>query len=375
MNHIVVISQNYPSQAFPHKGAFVYNLVQELSKKFSITVIAPFNVRHIFSKKGESYGPEACRVLRPNYFSFGNSKVLGIDLYKATVSSQKRAIGKALDNLTELPAAIYCHFVVMGLASHSYVEENNIPLIIASGESSYKRIKSSFSSSQFQSLFKDTNFIVCVSNSNMEHLEQMGFDSQKMKVIPNAVDFSLFRSKNKEECKKRLGIDTHKFVIGFIGHFIQRKGPHRVIEAISELHDPNIMLICVGSGDPLPQNDFTRVIPPIPNGDLPDIINAFDIFVLPTLSEGHCNVIEEVKACCIPIISSKGTTVETQITDGENGMLVNPLAIKEIGDAIQNLKQNSDLREKISKNLLEERDTYSLSKRAEQIGDIISAQL
>ena len=74
---------------------------------------------------------------------------------------------------------------------------------------------------------------------------------------------------------------------------------------------------------------FTLTLPPMPNSKLNDIYNAFDVFVLPTLSEGHCNVIEEAKACGVPIISSKGTSVENQINE-QTGLLVDPLNISEI---------------------------------------------
>ena len=362
MKNIVVISQNYPSNALPHKGAFVYNLVQELSKIYQITVIAPFNIRYNFNKKGKSYGPEACKVLRPGYLSLGNKKLLGIDVYKSTFYSQKIAVEKALKSLKEKPSLIYCHFLVTGLAVLPYIKKNKIPLIIASGESSYSRLKSSFSKTQRQALFDSTNFIICVSGSNQIQLKNMGFDPDKMHIIPNAVDFSLFKPRDKEQSKKQMGLDPGKFVVGFIGHFINRKGPNRIIEAIALLKDPNIVLICVGSGDELQENNFTRIIAPMPNGELPDIINAFDVFVLPTLSEGHCNVIEEVKACCIPIISSKGTTVETQITNGQNGVLIDPKSILEIKEQIKHLQENPDIRERIRTNLTSEREKYSLKK-------------
>src|SRR5690606_29249014 len=99
--------------------------------------------------------------------------------------------------------------------------------------------------------------------------------------------------------------------------------------------------------------------PPQPNNALPSIINAFDIFVLPTLAEGHCNVIEEVKACCVPIISSQGTTVEQQLSGGQ-GVLVNPLSIDELSQAIQELMCNSSKREGITNFLESRRYSYSL---------------
>lgn len=71
----------------------------------------------------------------------------------------------------------------------------------------------------------------------------------------------------------------------------------------------------------------------MPSHRLVEIFNAFDVFVLPTLHEGHCNVIEEAMACGIPVLSSKGTSVEEQIKDGK-GILVDPRNIDEIASSI-----------------------------------------
>src|SRR5699024_18733 len=113
----------------------------------------------------------------------------------------------------------------------------------------------------------------------------------------------------------------------------------------------------------LKSSPFTRVIAPLPNEQLPQIYNAFDVFVLPTLHEGHCNVIEEAKACAIPIISSAGTSVEEQI-DETTGILVDPLSIDAIASAIKKLKEDKKLRENMHRALLEKRDENSLQERA-----------
>ena len=94
--------------------------------------------------------------------------------------------------------------------------------------------------------------------------------------------------------------------------------------------------------------------------------------MLPTLSEGHCNVIEEAKACCIPVISSLHTTVETQIKHGFNGFLVDPTNIYEIKKHIKKLKNNNKLRDKMVKNLQSQRGGYSIKSRASIINEIIN---
>ena len=191
-----------------------------------------------------------------------------------------------------------------------------------------------------------------------------------MTVIPNAVDYSLFKPLDKSIAKEKLRISKRKFTVGFVGHFIHRKGPNRVIEAIEKLQDDEIRLICVGGKGKLKANGFTTIIGPVPNYQLPEVYNAFDVFVLPALQEGNCNVIKKAKACCIPVISSKGTSVEDQI-DESIGILVDPLKIEDIARAISKLKEDKELRKAMVDDLIRKRGTNSITNRASIINEIL----
>lgn len=369
--NIVVISDNYPSSRIPNQGAFVYNLIQELSQLHSITVVAPFKIHDIFKAKSRAgYGSENCKVHRPLYFSFGKRKILGLNVRSWGTFSRNKAVERVLNRLTVQPDIIYAHFIYNGRSALSYVRKHSVPLIIASGESSYSELLKVMNK-QMENLMKYTSHFICVSEKNKTGLTEAGFDETRMTIIPNAVNYSIFKPLDKDTCKEKLGVSKDKFVVGFVGHFIHRKGPNRIIEAIQQLTDPDIHLVCVGGKGNLTPNDFTQTIPPVPNYQLPEIYNAFDIFVLPTLSEGHCNVIEEAKACCIPIVSSLGTSVEMQI-DASVGILVNPLNIEEIAEAIKKLKDNPDLRQRMVGNLKSKIGEQSLKNRAKRISDLLT---
>ncbi|HUN01330.1 MAG TPA: glycosyltransferase [Niabella sp.] len=367
--NILIISDNYPSNRMPNKGAFVYNLVQELSQYHKITVIAPFKVHDLLKSKSKGYGEERCKVYRPLYFSFSNKRFLGINSGSWSRHLKARAVNKCITDLSVKPDIIYAHFIQNAWFDFNYLEEYSIPLVIASGESSYsflKKIPKKF----LQNLKDHTNHFICVSGANKKGLTEAGLDENKMSIIPNAVDYSLFKPLDKNTCKAQLGIPYNAFVVGFVGNFIHRKGPNRIIEAIKQLADQDIQLVCVGGKDNLISNNFPKTIPPVPNYQLPGIYNAFDIFVLPTLSEGHCNAIEEAKACCIPIVSSLGTSVEGQI-DSTTGILLDPLKIDEIAAAIQKLKNNNTIRRSMEESLKLKRGEQSLKDRAQKISTLL----
>lgn len=368
--NILVITNNYPSNSFPNHGAFVYNLMQELAKEHSVTLIAPSKAHYLLKIRRVDYGEERSNVYRPVYFSVTNKKIAFLNLGRLSAKSYKASVVRQIRKLKTRPDVIYCHFLSNAIPVLDYASENRIPLVIASGESSYDSWRSRSNKVQ-DDVKRLVKHVICVSEQNRTQLIDLGFAPDRMTVIPNAVNYDLFKVIDKNVCKANIGITTDKFVVGFIGHFIHRKGPNRIIEAIKILDDRDIQLICVGGNESdLLENDFTKAFGPVPNYQLPEIFNAFDIFVLPTLHEGHCNVIEEAKAVCLPVVSSKGTSVEEQIDDTV-GILVDPLSISEISSAIKRLKGDEEYRQSIIDRLLERRGANALSKRAEKITKVL----
>lgn len=367
---LTVISDLYPSNRLPNKGAFIYNLMQEMSRYHDITVVTPFRIHDLLMPKIKGgYGQERCKVLRPLFPAIGKRKILGIDPRPLRKYFIQRAVNKGLSTASEKPDLIYAHFLYNGITALPYLKQHPVPLVIASGESGYSESLKKDKGTLLD-LKKHTHHFICVSEKNREGLIELGFDERKMTVIPNAVDYALFKPLDKAACKEKLGLSHNQFVVGFVGHFIHRKGPNRIIDAITQLNDPDIRLVCVGGKEGLKANSFTTTVPPLPNYQLPEIYNAFDIFVLPTLNEGHCNAIEEAKACCIPIISSLGTSVELQM-DNSIGTLINPLDINAIASAIINLKENATLRDSMVNNLKNKIGEHSLKSRAERISALL----
>src|SRR5690606_1886173 len=185
---------------------------------------------------------------------------------------------RVTDSFQVQPEIVYAHFLTNALAVMEYTKLNNIPLIVASGESSYGSFDKLEEGIRSE-LFSQISHIICVSDSNKRQLIERGFDFNKISVIPNAVNYDLFSPIDKASAKIKLGIPTERFVVGFIGHFIHRKGPNRIIEAIKLLGDRDIQLVCVGGNGQLVENNFTLEIGPVPNYPLPEIYNVFDVFV------------------------------------------------------------------------------------------------
>ena len=86
-----------------------------------------------------------------------------------------------------------------------------------------------------------------------------------------------------------------------------------------------------------------------PNNKIPEIINQYQIIILPSYWEGNSKVLLEAMSCGIACIGSNISGINNVITHGENGYLCG-VSSNSIKDAIVNVYNDKTLREKIGKN-------------------------
>ena len=71
--------------------------------------------------------------------------------------------------------------------------------------------------------------------------------------------------------------------------------------------------------------------------DVPEILSAFDIFVLPSLYEGLPTAIVEAMVCGIPVVATAVNAVSDVVVPGETGLLVPPHRPDLMADAVRYL--------------------------------------
>jgi glycosyltransferase involved in cell wall biosynthesis len=130
-------------------------------------------------------------------------------------------------------------------------------------------------------------------------------------VLRNGVDLSLFCPRDRDTARQTLGLSRPTLLS--VGHLIDRKGHHRVIEAICHL--PGFDLLVVGDGPErnrleqlsrrLGVADRVRLLGAVDHAALPAIYTAADALVLASSREGWANVLLEAMACGTPVIASK----------------------------------------------------------------------
>ena len=93
---------------------------------------------------------------------------------------------------------------------------------------------------------KDCAAMITVCQALKDALVELGAPPEKITVLRNGVDLELFRPEDKAEARAAFGMGD-RFAIASVGHLIERKGHHLVIEALAQI--PDARLYIAGSGE------------------------------------------------------------------------------------------------------------------------------
>ncbi len=88
----------------------------------------------------------------------------------------------------------------------------------------------------------------------------------------------------------------------------------------------------------------------IKNELLPEVLNEFDIFVMPSLSESFGVSVLEAQSCEVAVIVSDAEGLKEIIKDKETGIIVSKKNARELADAIEDLSLDIDFRKKLGRN-------------------------
>lgn len=148
----------------------------------------------------------------------------------------------------------------------------------------------------------------------------------KIYILYNAIDTEKFHYdlEKRKRVRKELGIADGTFVIGHVGRFVPQKNQRFLLDVLKELisKHPQIQLMLVGDGPLRGKNESysslyclkEKVLFLGRRTDISDILNAMDIFVLPSIFEGIGIALIEAQANGLRGIASDCIPSEVNIT-------------------------------------------------------------
>jgi teichuronic acid biosynthesis glycosyltransferase TuaC len=157
----------------------------------------------------------------------------------------------------------------------------------------------------------------------------------KVNVIPNGVDFTLFRPMAMDEARKKLNLHKTKKYVLFLGDKELGNKNYELVERACQLAaDAELEIL----------NPF-----PVDHSLIPFYMNAADLLILTSYSEGSPNIIKEALASNCPIVSTDVGDVAENLLDIE-GCFLSTYNAADVADkikAILKLNKRTNAREKI----------------------------
>ncbi len=199
--------------------------------------------------------------------------------------------------------------------------------------------------------------LLAVSKALKQDMIQLGIDGDKITVHYTGLDQSKFQPVDRAVAKRELGVEGPLFIS--VGALIKRKNQALVIEAMASLTDATLMLAGTGEeekacrtlADKLGIKDRVRFLGNVPHDQLPKLVAAADISILPSKSEGLANAWVEALSCGTPIIISEAGGARELVRSDIAGRIVeqDSIAIADAAKAIlANPPKQEDVRATVS---------------------------
>lgn len=184
---------------------------------------------------------------------------------------------------------------------------------------------------KYASIALCSRMVVCVSEAVRKKAERI-IPGSKLEIVPNGIRFC-------ETCcssfREEFNVPSKVVLIGNVGNLYPVKGQKYLVKAFAKLlaSHPECCLVLVGRGTE--ENNLRKLVQEleIPDGrviftgfrnDVPNILNALNLYVQPSLSEGHPLAVLEAMSLGVPVIASAAGGLPELFAEERYGTLFPP---------------------------------------------------
>ena len=189
--------------------------------------------------------------------------------------------------------------------------------------------------------------IYCAEKARQVHRD-LGYDGRREVVIPNGYDVAVFRpdATVRKALRRVFGVDEQTPIIGLVARLDPQKDHDNLFAALTILQRQGCDFRCVLVGSAMTADNAALLSKLSAHGledsktivllgrreDVPNIMNALDVHVLPSVAEAFPNVLCEAMACGTPCVTTD--VGDAAFIVGSTGWVVPPGQPEALAQAI-----------------------------------------
>jgi glycosyltransferase involved in cell wall biosynthesis len=226
--------------------------------------------------------------------------------------------------------------------------------------------------------------VLCVSEAVREDFVRLGLPDGKLSVLPIGIDVDRFCPNGDPGVRARvragLGVSAETPLIGTVSRAEPIKGLSHLVEAAARVAAvrPDVRWLVVGGGSQMPHLQGLakalgvddRIVFEGVREDIPDLLQAMDIFVLPSLSEGFPLAAMEAMAGGRPVVCSRVGGLAELIRHEESGLLVAPGDAAALAEGVRRLLADRELRERLAARAVAQAGQYDNRALCNRVFDL-----
>lgn len=213
---------------------------------------------------------------------------------------------------------------------------------------------------------------LCASEAIREEFAQLGLPNGKLCVLPLGIDVERFCLRRNPGVRARIRasfqVSAATLLVGTVSRAEPVKGLPHLVEAAARVAAvrPDVRWLVVGGGSQMQQLQglaktlgvVDRIVFEGVREDIPDLLQAMDIFVLPSLSEGLPLAALEAMASGRPVVCSRVGGLAELVSHEETGLLVPPGDSTALAEGVLRLLSDRDLRERLAARAIVQASRY-----------------
>lgn len=340
--NVLTLSSVFPKRAEPYYGTFVFERARAVGRLTAVRVLAPLSwVRngHLNFFRRRKMTPayeerEELRIWQPLFFYIPRflKPLDGIAMFLSILPVVLRM------NRTEQIELVDAHFVFPEAVAGVLLKKVlGVPLVITLRGKLPVLEQYPLRYRMGTWALRQADEVIAVASTLADRAVELGVRQEQVHVIPNGVDTQRFKVISRTEARRRLGWAATGKLIVAVGHLSALKRFHLIVDAVPSL-PPDVRVVIVGGPGPdrdvgpelaqqieeLRLSDRVWLAGALAPEQVMLSVNAADLFVLPSETEGSPNALLEALAVATPVVASRVGGVADCVVEGRNGLLFDP---------------------------------------------------